>query len=589
MDRNKVKQELLPYYDSFPNFVCLVWTAIGLPSPTPVQLAIAEYLQNGEHDRDILEGFRGVAKSFITCAFVVWLLWHDEQLKFMVVSANKERADANAVFIKKIINILPFLHYLKARDGQRDTQNLFDVGPAKPDHSPSVKSVGIRGQLTGSRADMILADDIEVPSNSFTQVLRDQLAELVKEFDAVLKPTPRARILYLGTPQCEMSLYNELQKRGYHCIIFPARFPYDDAHRASYGSKLAPFISSQYDDNPKLAGRPTDPLRFDDTDLEKRELSYGKAGFMLQFMLDTTLSDIDKYPLRLRDMIVGMFPLEEAPLKVTWMPDPSKRLGDNEVVTLGLKGDGFFYYHSASQDTGPYTHKILCIDPSGRGKDETGYCVLYCLNGYIYLMEVGGLIGGYSDEVLTKLANIAKKYQVKEVVIEANFGDGMYTKLFEPILKKVYPNSAGCVEVKSKGQKELRIIDTLEPVLGNHKLCTTLECITNDYVSASNHDHTYSFFYQLTRITRDRGALVHDDRLDAVAIGTQYLMDFMGIDADDGLEEITAQWLEDSMESLFNFYTSKTSQGYFTIEDTKGLKASKGISRHTHGYVFKTH
>jgi hypothetical protein len=62
------------------------------------------------------------------------------------------------------------------------------------------------------------------------------------------------------------------------------------------------------------------------------------------------------------------------------------------------------------------------VDPSGRGKDETGYAVLYCLNGYIYLMEAGGLLGGYSDVVLNKLSNVAKKHKVKEVVVEGNFG-----------------------------------------------------------------------------------------------------------------------------------------------------------------------
>lgn len=176
---NKVDKLLFEYYNNFPLFVALVWKTIGLPQPTPIQVDIAKTLQNPPSDRFILEGFRGVAKSFITCAYAVWSLWRDPQLKIMVVSANKERADANATFIKKLINELPFLDHLKAREGQRDTQNLFDVGPAKPDHSPSVKSVGIKGQLTGSRADIICADDVEVPSNSFTQVLRDQLFELV--------------------------------------------------------------------------------------------------------------------------------------------------------------------------------------------------------------------------------------------------------------------------------------------------------------------------------------------------------------------------------------------------------------------------
>lgn len=555
-------QALKPYFLNFDLFVGLVWKSIGLPKPTPIQVDIAKLLQNPPSDRFILEGFRGVAKSFITCAYVVWSLWRDPQLKIMVVSANKERADANATFIKKIINELPFLSHLKAREGQRDTQNLFDVGPAKPDHSPSVKSVGIKGQLTGSRADIIVADDVQVPSNSFTQVLRDQLFELVKEFDAVLKPTRDAKIIYLGTPQNEMSLYNELQERGYKCVIYPARYPYDDAHRASYGQRLAPFIANKYDADPNLAGKPTDPLRFNQEDLQKRQMSYRRAGFMLQFMLDTTLSDADKYPLRLRDLLVGMYPLDQAPMKLTWLPDASKRLSVSQAPVMGLKGDCYYYYHAASPQIEKYSYKMMCIDPSGRGKDQTGYAVLYYLNGFIFLMEVGGLLGGYSDVVLNKLANVAKKYKVQQVVIEGNFGDGMYTKLFQPVLAKVYPNGAGVTEVKSTGQKQLRIIDTLEPVISNHKLCTTPECIRNDFSTVPQGDYKYACFYQMTRITQDRGALIHDDRLDALAIGVKYLVEFMGIDADEGIKETSAQWLEDSMQSLMNFYTRKV--GNFT-------------------------
>lgn len=179
VEKDQTNSILKDFYKDFPLFCNLVWRTLGLPPLTPIQTDIARTLQNPPSNRFILEGFRGVAKSFLTCAYVVWSLWRDPQIKVMVVSANKERADANAIFIKKIINELPFLSHLKARDGQRDTQNLFDVGPALPDHSPSVKSVGIKGQLTGSRADIIVSDDVEIPLNSFTQVLRDQLFELV--------------------------------------------------------------------------------------------------------------------------------------------------------------------------------------------------------------------------------------------------------------------------------------------------------------------------------------------------------------------------------------------------------------------------
>ncbi len=527
-----------------------MWKLIGLPQPTPIQVNISETLQEPPSNRFIIQGFRGVAKSFITCAYVVWLLWRDPQLKIMIESASKERADANASFIKKIINEVPFLGHLKAREGQRDTQNLFDVGPARPDHSPSVKSVGITGQLTGSRADIIVADDVEVPGNSFTQVMRDRLFELVKEFDAILKPGDDKKIIYLGTPQNEMSLYNELQERGYITYIWPARYPYDDKHRRTYGDKLAPFIANIMDGDPeKYYGKPTDPRRFDEGDLQKRELSYKKAGFMLQFMLDTTLSDADKYPLRLRDLIVGHIPMDEAPMRLTWLPDPSRAISLDEAPPLGLKGDRYFQFHKASEETAKFSYRILAVDPSGRGKDETGYAVLYWLNGYVYVMEVGGLLGGYSDEVLIKLSNIAKKWNVSEVVVEGNFGDGMYCKLLQPIL--LSRHKASIEEVKSKGQKELRIIDTLEPVVTNHKLVVTPDCIRHDYDSVPEGDLKYACFYQFTRITSDRGALVHDDRLDALAIGVCYLVELMAVDPNEGIEEQHAEWVERGLESIY--------------------------------------
>lgn len=579
---------LLPYFENFPLFCNLVWHSIGLPPLTPLQTDIAKLLQDPPNDRMILMGFRGVAKSFITCAYVVWSLWRDPQTKIMIVSANKERADANATFVKKIINEFPFLHFMKARDGQRDTQNLFDIGPAKPDHSPSVKSVGIKGQLTGSRADIIVSDDVETPGNSFTQVLRDQLFELVKELDAVLKPGEGKKIIYLGTPQNEMSLYNELQERGYTAIIYPARYPYDDAHRASYGDKLAKFIADKYDSDPKkYAGKPTDPLRFNEEDLQKRELSYRRSGFLLQFMLDTSLSDADKYPLKLKDLIVGSFSLDEAPMKLTWMPDPARKVSLQEIPkVMGLKGDAYYMCHTASPEMEKYSYKMMCVDPSGRGRDETGYCVLYYLNGYIYVMEAGGLLGGYSDVVLNKLANTAKKWKVNEVVIEGNFGDGMYLKLFEPVLRKVY-KECGTKEVKSTGQKEVRIIDTLEPVLGNHKMIVTPECINRDIDSVPEGDYKYALFYQMTRITSDRGALVHDDRLDALAIGVKYLVDFMGIDADEGINEVTSEWLEESLEAFHGFITRKIGINTIT-ENVRESGTSKGFNKYKYseGYKF---
>lgn len=529
-------------------FIFVLWKALSLPVPTRCQIDMCKKLAAGDNRRFILQAFRGIGKSFLTCGFVVWKLWNNPDLKFMIVSASKERADANSIFIKRIIDLMPQLQELKPKQGQRDAVISFDVGPAKPDHSPSVKSVGITGQLTGSRADILIADDVEVPNNSATQAARDRLSELVKEFDAILKPG--GTIIYLGTPQNEMTLYRELEGRGYTTTIWPARYPRDKKDWQSYGDRLAPMLQAELEEDPEsFYWRPTDEVRFDDTDLKERELSYGKAGFALQFMLNPNLSDAEKYPLKLRDLIVADLDPASSPMVYQWLPNPQNKRED--VPNVGLMGDSYHTYQTVGSAFSSYTQKILVIDPSGRGKDETGYAVLYQLNGYIFAMEVGGMRGGYEDSTLESLAKIGRKWKVNEYVIEGNFGDGMYLELFKPVAARIHP--AAVTEVKSKGQKELRICDVLEPIMGSHRLIVNAAAIVQDYQTASDKDGVrnpiYSLFYQMTRISRERGALAHDDRLDALAIGVQFFVESMAKDANKGEREVTEEWLEEQMEN----------------------------------------
>ena len=541
--------------EDFRVFIYMVWKMISLPDPTPIQYDIAHTLQNLPNDRFIIEGFRGVAKSFITCAYAVWTLWRDPQKKVEIVSASKDRADANAIFIKRIIYTLPFLAHLKARPDQRDQQNLFDVGPAVPDISPSIKSVGISGQLTGSRADLLIADDVEVANNSGTQTQRDKLNEAVKEFDAIIKP--KGQIVYLGTPQNEMSLYNELQQRGYRCRIWTVLYPENLSEREFYGDRLAKIIADKYDNNPELyAGKPTDPRRFDEEEIYKRRLSYGKAGFALQFMLNTNLSDQEKYPLKVQDLMIANLSLDEANLKWYWSNDRQLRI--NDLPCVALKGDYFYEPQGRSNEVFEYTGTVMAVDPSGRGKDETSYAVVKYLNGYLFVLEVGGTREGYSDSTLRQLANKAKIYGVNEIVVEGNFGDGMFSQLFKPVLNDIHPCSV--TEVKNYAQKEARIIDTLEPVMMRHKLIIHKQVIIDDYQVYENAP-AYSLIYQMTRLSRDRGALAHDDRLDALCMAVAYWLAVMDRDEEIGMQEqIEAkleQWLDPDKGI---FYRDETNQ-----------------------------
>jgi hypothetical protein len=207
----------------FRNFLWWLWTVyLALPDPTIMQYDIASYLQHGPRRR-MIQAFRGIGKSWITAAYVIWRLLRNVNERILVVSASKDRADSFSIFVKRLINEIPELHFLRPHNDQRDSNIAFDVGPSEPHQAPSVRSVGITGQLTGGRATVIIADDIEVPKNSLTHMQREKLSELVKEFDAVL--SPGGEVIYLGTPQTEMSLYNQLPERGYDVRVWPARFP----------------------------------------------------------------------------------------------------------------------------------------------------------------------------------------------------------------------------------------------------------------------------------------------------------------------------------------------------------------------------
>ncbi len=541
IENNKLPKQLRV----FKNFLYIAWKHLQLPDPTTMQYQMSDYLQYGPK-RICIQAFRGAGKSWITSAFAVWNWLMDPQSNILVVSASKTRADDFSTFTQRLIHELPLCEHLKPNDNQRQSKVSFDVGPARASHAPSCKSMGITGQLTGSRANLIIADDVESANNSQTQLMRDRLGETVKEFDSIIKPEV-GRIMFLGTPQTELSLYNELEERGYKTQIWTARYP-DEKSIVNYGKKLADSLLENPD---KLkAGEPVDPKRFDEQDLLEREASYGRSGFALQFMLDTTLSDVNLYPLKLNDLIImsGIDTWKEAPGKIQWASgiDQIKAL-DPELPNVGLKGDFYVGPMYVDNNYYPFEATVMAVDPAGRGKDRTAYSIIKMLNGILYLTDVGSFEGGYDDKTLSDLALAAKAQDVNCILVESNFGDGMFNRLLEPVLSKLYP--CQLEEVRSSVQKEKRIIDTLEPVMNQHRLVVNQELIKKDFELEREHQ----LFYQMSRLTRLKGALKHDDQIDVLAMAVQYFNEMIARDIDDAQlsarEEALDRELDKFMES----------------------------------------
>ena len=510
-----------PLADDFRNFLYVCWEHLGLPEPTEIQYDIAHYLQTGPR-RKVIQAFRGVGKSWITACFALWLLYNDPNERILVISASSDRARAFTIFTRRLIEEMEILQHLIPTKDQRDSAIAFDVAPSKAHQAPSVRSVGITGQMTGGRATHIILDDVEVPRNSLTQAMRDNLGNSVKECDAVL--SPNGCIHYLGTPQTEMSLYNTLPERGYEVRIWTSRYPGKDLTDSElYLQRLAPFIRDKLTDAEILGcegrGNPTEPTRFSDLDLLEREASYGRSGFQMQFMLSTNLSDQDRYPLKMSDlMVMALEGMNIAPVQVAWSSDSTIII--NDIDCVGLEGDRLHRPIFVSKDWKEYQGTVLAVDPAGRGQDELSYAIVSMLNGFLYLRGCVGLKGGYTEENLKLIAEAAKHYKSTEVYVEATWGDGMFTRLLTPVLNKIYP--CHIEEMKSNKQKELRIIDTLEPVMQQHKLIVSEELIKADQKNyngyAQDYQHNYQLFHQLTRITRERKSLAKDDRLDSVAM-----------------------------------------------------------------------
>ena len=542
----------------FRYFLIVTWRHLNLPDPTPVQLDIAEYLQYGAR-RKIIQGFRGVGKSWITSTYVVWRLRMNPQLKFLVVSASKDRADNFSTFTMRLINEMPLLSPLIPQDHQRNSKISFDVAPASADHAPSVKSQGVLGQMAGSRADEVIADDCEVPNNSFTQPMRDKLAESVKEFDAILKPG--GKITFLGTPQVENSLYLTLEERGYTTRIWTARYP---EYKNNYGDRLAPRLQRNLTEGTVKPRDPVDPERFSDIDLMEREASYGRSGFNLQFMLDTTLSDQDRYPLKINDLVISSVNQEYAPEKVIWSNSPEYALTD--LPCVGFNGDRFYRPAQEFGDFIEYTGSVMFVDPSGKGKDQTAISCVKMLNGNLYVTECLGLSGGYSDRVLERISKIARDNKINTIIVEQNFGGGMFAELLKPFLMRYHP--CELKDVRNTKTKELRIIDTLEPVMNSHRLIIDRKVIEKDFRSNSNEPPErrlkLQLVYQLSRISRHRGSLVHDDLVDSLAGAVAYWTEYMAQDEDKNIRNRKDQLLMTHLQnwgSTLNNTITQTAMG----------------------------
>lgn len=558
-------------YKDFVPFLDYAMRFLGFSS-TEIQRDIAEYLQHGPHYL-MVQAQRGQAKSTITAIFAVWCLIHDPKYRVLVVSAGGTQANEIATLITRMILHMPDLECLRPdrTAGDRVSVEAFDVyGKMKGvDKSPSVACIGITGNLPGKRADLLIADDVESPKNGRTPGQREILLNLTKEFSSICLT---GRIVYLGTPQTESSIYNTLESRGFALRIWTGRYPTQE-QMDNYGKYLAPLIVRRLTANPELhtggglmadQGQPVDPELQNEEFLQKKERDQGPSTFQLQYMLNTKLSDAERFPLKSIHLVV-MNLNDKVPMEIfrgqTANEKQRYQVGSVEFEVMGATG--------VSQEVEKPQGRLFYVDPAGGGAngDETAYAVVDFLNGNLFIRAVSGVPGGYGNDAMEKLAKEVAYWNPTLVKVEQNMGYGAFMQVWTPILRRVY--EGGIEDDYASGQKETRICDTLEPIMARGSLIIDEQVIRNDWPSTAVYPahkrQLYTLAHQLTMITRDRGALVHDDRLDALAAACKHWIDALAVDQTKDLakrrEKEHKEWCKDPLNH--NRYANPKKGGRF--------------------------
>ena len=534
--------------DNFFVFYVYTFAHLNLPAPTRMQLEIARYISDGIHPHRLVWSQRGVAKSLTSQIYVTWRLLNDPNEHILVLSQSSTRAKSYTQFVKKLIKLLPITRSMSPRNNiERTSSESFDVVGGTASDSPSIYASGVGNSIAGMRASLLIIDDVETHITVQSLALIERTVHGVNEAHNLLM-SGHDESITLATPHSENSLYLPWLERGTHAFICPARYPEDTS---IYMGFLAPYIQEAINKDPSLVGKAIDE-RLDDNFLRNKEMVIGKTNFKLQYMADVSESDALKHPLKLSDLIIDDVSDEDAPLKVGYSSMPDKILyGINHN---GFKKDRLFSPLFTSPERRPYDRKILSIDPAGAGGngDEMGMALLYTLNTRIFIKKVMGMKGGYEANELTEIANLCDFHGITDVLVEINYGDGAFIKALEPYLRSISP-STRIVEIRVMGQKEIRIIDALEPMLNQHKIIMDKDAIEKDGMGVKV---VNTFTHQLSHITKERNSLRHDDRLDAVANGIINILEYLSTNEDFGMERYEEEIGEENLKAAlkhFNF------------------------------------
>jgi len=402
----------------FPLFLA-IWNKTQRHNTPHVHMRIAHWLaacwQSGD-TRLLLMAFRSCGKSTIVGLFAAWLLWRVPALRILVLAADATLAGKMVRQTKRIIERHPLTTALRPERADQWAADRFTINRPAEWRDPSMMAMGIGANITGSRADMIICDDVEVPNTCDTAEKRASLRERLAELSFVL--VPGGTQLFVGTPHSHETIYDVTYLEGYKDL----RVPLLDTRGMSVW-----------------------PERFGMADIAKLKRSGGPRRFAAQMMLEAqpiTDSRLNADALHWYDDAITY---SEAQGR------PTLHIGDVRMVqasawwdpAFGGGGDGSVVAVVYGDTTGRYwLHRVayLRIDPRSELDEATQQCRM--------------------------VAALCRELHLSSLTIEIN-GIGRF---LPAILRRELSGIAAVTEVSNTRPKDIRIIEAFDAVLAARAL-----------------------------------------------------------------------------------------------------------------------
>ena len=439
----------------------ILWNRVQGQETPHIHLRMADWLQkrwSGGDRRLLLMAFRSCGKSTIVGVFAAWLLYTDPNLRILVLAAEGTLARRMVRNVRRLIERHPLTAGLKPPNADQWAGERFTVLRNLELRDPSMMARGIDANITGSRADMFICDDVEVPNTCDTAEKRRALREILSELEFIL--SPGGSILYVGTPHSWFTLYADEAR-----LEAGEARPFLDG----YARLKLPILDAE--------GNSAWPERYSIEAIERMRSGAGHHKFASQMLLQpVNIAEGRLNPALLQryesglDYIRELNRMEIGGRKIVscsayW--DPAFGGGDGSVLAVLF----------ADEEGALWLHKIAYLKSAGAEDEATGQC--------------------------RQVVEIARALYIPSVTVEIN-GIG---KFLPQILRRELGKArvpCAVLERSNSRPKDARILEAFETVMAARLLHVHADVLKTPFATEM----------QEWRPGATRG---HDDGLDAVA------------------------------------------------------------------------